>query len=84
MRTAIRALHPAPRRKVWGAIDALRADPASGKALARELAGLWRTRVGRLRLVYRFDDEKVEVVWIDRREIVYEEVSRRRGPAPTA
>lgn len=71
-------MHPEARRKVRAAIDALRDDPFSGKALQDELAGLWTSPVGRLRIVYQFDDTKLEIVWVDRRATIYEDVAARR------
>lgn len=78
MRTVVRALHPEPRRKIWAAIDALRDDPFAGRPLHDDLAGLWRFPVGRLRIVYKFDDKTIEVVWVDRRETIYEDLAARR------
>ncbi len=38
---------------------------------------MWRFRVGALRIVYRFDDERIEVSWIGRRATVYDEIAAR-------
>lgn len=70
-------MHPEARRKVRAAIDALREDPFSGKALHDELAGLWRSPVGRLRIVYKFDDRDLQIVWVDRRETIYADLAAR-------
>jgi mRNA-degrading endonuclease RelE of RelBE toxin-antitoxin system len=75
----IRSLHPERRRKVRAAIDALREDPSEGKALQRELVGLWRYPLGALRIVYRFDDEMLEIVAVAPRATVYEDLARRLG-----
>lgn len=63
---------------MWAAIDALRADPQLGKALERELEGLWRMPVARIRIVYRFDGRTLEVVRIGPRETIYEDLAARR------
>ena len=62
---------------MWGAIQLLRADPLAGLALRDELTGLWRFRVGRLRIVYRFDATTLELILIGRRETIYEDLARR-------
>jgi hypothetical protein len=38
---------------------------------------MWRVRVGTYRLVYRFDDRMLEVVWVGRRATVYEDLTER-------
>lgn len=72
---------------MWAAIDALREDPQLGKALKRELDGLWRIPVARIRIVYRFDSRTLEVVRIGPRETIYEDLVARRaqgsGPRST-
>ena len=52
------------------------ADPASGKALKDELAGLRSFRVGTFRVIYRVKRNVVEIVAIGSRERIYEETYR--------
>lgn len=48
------------------ALTAERRDPRSkGKALAGELAGFWRYRVGQYRLICRIEDERLVVLVIE-------------------
>jgi mRNA interferase RelE/StbE len=49
----IRGLHPDLTRRVRSALGGILADPAVGKALRDELAGLRSCRVGRFRIIYR-------------------------------
>lgn len=79
VRDAIRATHPEARKKIWRAIDELRDDPFEGRALREQLVGLWRFPVGRLRIVYRFDAGKFEVVAVAPRVTVYEDLVRSLG-----
>ena len=59
----------------------LQRDPDLGEPLGRELAGMWRIRVGQLRIVYRKSSRALEVVAIGPRRTIYTEVEReaRRG-----
>jgi mRNA interferase RelE/StbE len=74
-----RTLHPEARAHVRAAIDDLRDDPTIGRPLRDELAGLSRYPVGRLRIVYRYDDDALEVVAIGPRAAIYEDLARRRS-----
>jgi mRNA interferase RelE/StbE len=81
----IRSLHPEIRRKVRAALDVIRVDPAAGKDLRDELAGLRSFRLGRFRIVYRFGPRRlIELVAIGPRRSIYEEtlrlLRRERGP----
>src|SRR5438093_13571978 len=51
----IRSLHPDLKRSVRNALRALGDDPSAGSPLRRELEGLWKFRVRRLRVVYAVD-----------------------------
>jgi mRNA-degrading endonuclease RelE of RelBE toxin-antitoxin system len=77
-----RTLHPQSKARVRAAIDGLRPDPTIGRPLRDELTGLWRYPVGRLRIVYRFDDNMLEVVSIGPRAVIYEELARRVRSRP--
>lgn len=62
---------------VRAGLDVIRADPAAGKRLHDELAGLRSLRVGRFRIVYRFASRMViELVAIGPRRTIYEETLR--------
>lgn len=79
----VRGLHPGLKRKVRAALEAILDDPAAGKALKEELAGLRSFRVGGLRVVYRTAArEVIEVIAIGPRRTIYEETLRLvRGSA---
>ncbi len=89
----IRMMHPETRRRVRAAVDALRDQPHLGRELSDELIGLWRYPVGRLRIVYRFDEHRLGVLFIGPRATIYEDLAvlvrtrrlseqRRRYAAP--
>lgn len=73
----IRGLHPEIKRKVRAALDVIRADPAVGKDLRDELAGLRSFRLGRVRIIYRVGPRRViGLVAIGPRRTIYEETLR--------
>jgi mRNA interferase RelE/StbE len=51
----IRRLPPDLKRSVRNALRTLSEKPESGEPLRRELAGLWKYRVRRFRIVYAID-----------------------------
>jgi mRNA interferase RelE/StbE len=73
----IRALHPDLKRSVRSALDAIADAPSIGEPLRGELAGLWRYRVRRFRIVYAPDRAArvVRVVAVGPRRSIYEEVA---------
>ncbi len=77
----IRGLHPDLKRKIRSALDDLLDDPAIGKSLRDELAGLRSCRVARFRIIYRVAGGAIEVVALGPRQSIYEETWRkvRRG-----
>ena len=75
-RDLIRGLHPVLKRKVRLALEDILGDPHSGKALQAELSGLWSFRIGKLRIIYRWDKSAVEIVAVGHRRIVYQETMR--------
>lgn len=75
-REGIRALAPEPRRKVRAALDELARSPELGEPLERELTGLRRLRVGRLRLIYRQIGSAIQVVAVGPRTTIYAELER--------
>ena len=72
----VRGLHPALKRKVRAALQAILDDPHAGKALRNELRGLRSYRVGRFRIIYRLRRD-VELVAIGPRDSIYVETYRR-------
>ncbi len=73
----VRKLHPQIKRKVRAGLDDILTDPACGKPLKLELAGLWSYRIGRFRIIYRIGEQKViELVTIGPRKNIYEETYR--------
>lgn len=75
--TLIRKLHPHLKRKIRAALEEIVHDPTCGKSLKLELAGLRSYRVGRFRIIYRINPEKmVELVAVGPRKMIYEETYR--------
>jgi mRNA interferase RelE/StbE len=74
---AIRHLPPEMKRAVKAALIQVFADPACGEPLHGELAGLWKYRVRRYRVVYKVDRtaKTVDIVAVGRRRSIYEEVA---------
>lgn len=80
----IRHLPPELKRGIKAAIRALSDDPATGVPLQRELQGLWKYRVKRLRIVYEIDRPRrvIRIVAVGHRRAIYEEMAdfvRRRA-----
>jgi mRNA interferase RelE/StbE len=80
----IRGLHPDLKRRVRAALNDIVADPATGKPLRDDLAGLRSCRIGRVRIVYRVTTTTIEVVALGPRRTVYEETWRRVRRRPSA
>ena len=73
----VRSLHPEIKRKVRAGLDLIRTDPAVGKELRDELAGLRSLRGGRFRIVYRVATRRViDLVAIGPRRTMYAETLR--------
>jgi len=72
----VRSLHPALKRKIRATIDDLLSDTAQGKPLQGQLLGFNSIRVGRFRVVYRVQQDIVEILTIGPRRTVYEEADR--------
>ena len=72
----LRGLHPELKRRIRAGVDRLVQDPAVGKALRGELAGLRSLRVGRIRVVYRESPAAIEIVAVGPRDRIYEETLR--------
>lgn len=78
----IRHLHPALKHDVRCALEGLREDPWAGKALQRELRGLYSLRVKHFRILYRIDDRKarLEILTLGPRKTIYEGFTRELSP----
>ena len=72
----IRGVHPSLKKKVRASLEIILSDPASGKALHNDLAGLRSFKIARLRVVYRVSKTEVQVVAIGPRSRIYEETFR--------
>jgi mRNA interferase RelE/StbE len=77
---AVRSLHPDLKRSVRSALDALGDAPSVGEPLRGELAGLWRYRVRRFRIVYELDRSarRIRVVAVGPRRSIYEDLAAGR------
>lgn len=79
---AVRGLHPDLKRSIRSALDAIGHAPSIGEPLRGELAGLWRYRVRRFRIVYELDRSArlVRVMAVGPRRSIYEDLAAaRRG-----
>lgn len=68
----IEKLDPSIRKIIRKAIDSLAANPAKGKPLAYDLAGLHSLRTSDYRIIYRIKEKKLIIIVIavgHRREI---------------
>jgi mRNA interferase RelE/StbE len=73
----IRSLHPDLKRSIKSAVRAIASNPECGEPLLRELAGMWKFRVRRFRIVYAIDRKTrvIRLVAIGHRRYVYEELT---------
>lgn len=78
----IRKLPPEVKRGVKAAIRALSDEPGGGEPLQRELAGLWKYRVRRFRIVYAVDRRRrvLRIMAVGHRRTVYEEFAHLARP----
>ena len=68
-----RRLAPDQRRAVKAALQELRRERGDLRALEGTLAGYYRLRVGRFRLIFAYaSDGAIEVIFIEERGLVYE------------
>jgi mRNA interferase RelE/StbE len=70
----VRSMAPALKRAVREALRAIANEPTLGKALVRDLLGLYSYRVRRYRIVYSLDQEAkvIQVTAVAHRSDVYE------------
>lgn len=70
-------LPPPVKRKIRAGLDCLLEDPANGKPLRFELAGLWSFRVGPYRILYRASGTVLEIAAIGPRNRIYQEIAEK-------
>ena len=77
----VRHLPPDLKRGVTQALRSLSADPLAGTPLIGELAGLWRIKVRRFRIVYAPDRKArlIRIFAIAHRREVYEKTADLSG-----
>ena len=68
----LRTLHPDHRKEIRSALRELAKGRGDIKELEGRLAGFYRLRVGRYRMVYRYQDKHIEAIFLEQRSIVYE------------
>lgn len=75
----IRSLHPDLKQLIKSAIRAIAADPKCGEPLQRELDGLRKYRVRRIRIVYAVHQKTrvIRLMAVGHRRYVYEELTDR-------
>lgn len=75
----IRALHPELKQLIKSAIRAIAAKPVCGEPLKRELDGLRKYRVRRIRIVYAVEQNArvIRLMAVGHRRSVYEELTVR-------
>ena len=82
----IRHFLPELKRSVKQAIRSLSSNPFSSEPLLRELTGLWKYKVRRLRLIYEVDRKArfIRIFALGHRQEVYEELADRNARSQTA
>ena len=68
----LRTLHPESRKEIRAALIDLGRDNGDTKELAGSLAGFYRLRIGRYRVVFRYQEKHIEVIFLEQRSLVYE------------
>jgi len=75
VRDFLRSLAPEPRRKLWRAIKELADDNGDVKLLEEKLSGLWRLRVGKVRVIYEIKvtsgTREITCFYANYRSVVY-------------
>jgi mRNA interferase RelE/StbE len=72
----IRGMHPDLKKKVKASLNTVLLNPYSGKALKKELAGLWSFRVSRFRIIYKIVKKEIQIIAIGPRSSIYKETYR--------
>ncbi len=68
----LRTLHPDHRNELPRALEGLANNRGDVKELAGSLSGFYRLRIGRYRIVYRYEKKRIEAIFLEHRSIVYE------------
>jgi mRNA interferase RelE/StbE len=73
----LRHLHPDLKQVIKSALRALASDPELGDPLLKDLAGLWKYRVKRFRIVYGIDrkSRRIRIMAVGHRRRIYEEMA---------
>ena len=66
------SLHPDHRSTIRAALGDLAKGRGDTKELVGRLQGFYRLRIGRYRIVYRFNGSRIEAIFLEQRSIVYE------------
>ena len=82
LKEQIRHLPPDFKHQVRGAIDDILKNPDAGKSLSENLAGYQSYRIGRYRLIYRIESNRLVLAAIGPRKDIYErmvlEIARQK------
>jgi len=71
--TFARRLAPEPRQAVKRALAGLRREQGAIRELEGTLAGHYRLRIGKYRLIFRYRDSAIiEAIFLEERSVVYE------------
>jgi mRNA interferase RelE/StbE len=68
----LRKLHPEQRRRLREALARLPKGKGDVKELEGTLAGFFRLRSGRFRVVFRYNENRIEALFLEHRSLVYE------------
>lgn len=60
----IKRLEPAVKNRVRSALESLVEDPRKGKPLVADLRGIWSLRVGKCRVLYKFQSDEIEIITV--------------------
>jgi mRNA-degrading endonuclease RelE of RelBE toxin-antitoxin system len=73
IRNLISRLHPEIKKKIKDGLIAILKNPGSGKQLKADLEGLFSYRIGKFRIIYRLDKNKIiTIIVIGPRKTIYE------------
>jgi len=72
VRGYVAALAPEPRRTLRAALDGLPDGRGDLLALEENLAGFWRLRVGRHRVIIAYTETAIRCLFAEERRLVYE------------
>ena len=69
----VRRLAPEHRRSIKRALEELRGERGDIQPLENNLAGYYRLRVGKYRIIFSYaEDDAIEALFIEERSLVYE------------